>query len=179
MDRIRKISRFCQICFLIIFCLLPVSVTLFWIFINELHAAYGYVVFLNASKKIELFTNWPITLNMKVVGLIGELIYVCVLMAIFYFLTKLFGLYSRGHIFTRENVRYIRLIGYAFIWKPILTLPTYWILSYAMYMNNPVSIKTTYSYFDSNDILIGLIIIIVSWVMDEGRKLQEEQSLII
>jgi len=33
--------------------------------------------------------------------------------------------------------------------------------------------------WSTNSIFIGLLIIFVSWIMDEGRKIQEEQELTV
>ena len=77
----------------------------------------------------------------------------------------LLGLYRRGILFSARNVLYIRLQGYYLIIGFLLDDQLQTALS-------DVQLSTT-------PFFIGLIIIFVSWIMDEGRKIQEEQELTV
>ena len=88
-------------------------------------------------------------------------------------LYRLFGLYRRGVIFGRETVRSYRWIA---IW-----LLAGWLLSNAMQFLNLLGSPTTVQMHFSLDEMFfgGVLLLLISWIMEEGRKLQEEQALVV
>jgi hypothetical protein len=80
-------------------------------------------------------------------------------------LYHLFRLYERGILFSAKNVRDIRFLGYYLICD--------WLVIYQL---DGLSHKMVLSF---NQIYIGLLVIFIAWVMDEGRKIQEEQDLTV
>jgi hypothetical protein len=78
---------------------------------------------------------------------------------------SLFTLYRRGIFFSAKNVRHIYSLGNYLIVN--------WAINYQM--------QGTLRDMDLslNPLLVGLLIIFVSWIMDEGRKIQEEQELTV
>jgi hypothetical protein len=80
-------------------------------------------------------------------------------------LFALFQLYGQGILFAARNVRYIRFLGYWLIID--------WIIDYQMQGTlHDMDLSTT-------PVFVGLIIIFIAWIMDEGRKIQEEQELTV
>jgi len=78
---------------------------------------------------------------------------------------SLFGLYQRGVLYSAKNIQHIRSLGYFLIGN--------WGLDSQLQSSvRDVQLSTT-------PIFIGLLIIFVSWIMDEGRKIQEEQALTV
>lgn len=78
---------------------------------------------------------------------------------------SLFGLYRKGQLFTARTVYRIRLLGYFLIIN--------WAFDGQMQSTlRDMNLSTT-------PVFIGLLIIFVSWIMDEGRKIQEEQELTV
>jgi hypothetical protein len=77
----------------------------------------------------------------------------------------LFRLYGRGILFSPKNVLLIRLQGY------------YIILGYIV----DYQIQSSLHDMDlsSTPIFVGVLIIFFAWIMDEGRKIQEEQALTV
>lgn len=97
-------------------------------------------------------------------------------------LRRLFGLYAKGAIFRADNVRCFRELGWSlFAWAG------------ASFLFNPLAgIILTFHWkpgtrllvinLDSQDLLavfMGLVVLTVSWVMDQGRRLAEEQELFV
>jgi hypothetical protein len=77
----------------------------------------------------------------------------------------LFGLYRRGILFSARNVLYIRFQGY------------YLILNFVVdYLMQGVLHDMA---LDTTSLFAGFIIIFIAWIMDEGRKIQEEQELTV
>jgi hypothetical protein len=80
-------------------------------------------------------------------------------------LLRLFWLYWRGILFSAKNVNCIRLLGY---W-----LAVDWFINYQMQaMLRDMDLSTT-------PLFVGFLIIFIAWIMDEGRKIQEEQELTV
>lgn len=80
-------------------------------------------------------------------------------------LLALFNLYRRGILFSAKNVLYIRLQGY------------YLILGYIV--DYQMQSRLHDMALSSTPLLIGLLIIFFAWIMDEGRKIKEEQELTV
>ncbi len=80
-------------------------------------------------------------------------------------LYALFSLYGQGILFSARNVLYIRFQGYylilSFIVDYLLQSPLH-----------DMALSTT-------PLFVGLLIIFIAWIMDEGRKIQEEQALTV
>jgi len=80
-------------------------------------------------------------------------------------LFALFQLYGEGIVFSAKNVRYIRYLGYALILS--------WGIDYLMQASlHDMALSMT-------PVLVGFLIIFAAWIMDEGRKIQEEQALTV
>jgi len=86
---------------------------------------------------------------------------IAVLAALF----ALFRLYGRGILFSARNILFIRFLGYCTIIN--------WGIDYQM--------QSTLRDMDLSmtPVFVGLMIIFIAWVMDEGRKIQEEQELTV
>ena len=78
---------------------------------------------------------------------------------------RLFWLYAKGILFMAKNVNCIRFLGYYFIAD--------WFVNDLMqdYLHDMALSMTP--------VFVGFVIIFVAWIMDEGRKIQEEQELTV
>jgi hypothetical protein len=80
-------------------------------------------------------------------------------------LSCLFHLYERGIFFATKNVNYIRFFGYY--------LMISWVIDDQMQSEFQDMALSTGQLFG------GFLIIFIAWIMDEGRKIQEEQELTV
>jgi hypothetical protein len=114
-------------------------------------------------------------------------------------LAKLFQLYGRGSIFSTEAIRRIKTLG-------ILCVVNWLLLAFVhiceLISSKPSIVSHVESGIGSNPtwpsgrssmafftfsveginvglLLTGFIIVIIAWIMDEGRKIQEEQELTV
>jgi hypothetical protein len=99
----------------------------------------------------------------------------------------LFGLYAKGIIFAADNVRHIRHIGiavfmfcatwvYAILAKLLLLILDQPVPAAAA---GPDSIGFNVDNYPLLGFMTGIIIIIISWIMDVGREMREEQDLTV
>jgi hypothetical protein len=87
-------------------------------------------------------------------------------------LYRLFGLYKTGAIFTAANVYCFKLIG---CW--LLGL---WALAHLFELSKLVWSHQPQMHFTLDErFLGGLLILVIAWVMEEGRELKEEHDLTI
>ena len=94
-----------------------------------------------------------------------------------WFCYKLFSLYSRGNYFTAEVVHSLRRIGITFFFVTLAG-----VLTKALLPHGPPSlaVQTANSIFSVvNGLFFGFLILFIAWVMDEGRRIQEEQALTV
>lgn len=99
---------------------------------------------------------------------------------ILYFLIQLFKHYENGEIFSIKNIRYIKDIAITILYGQLLINPLYQaMISAVLTWHNPVGERTALIMFSSTNIglLLGaILIILVSWIMQEGHQLQKEQQ---
>jgi len=80
-------------------------------------------------------------------------------------LSRLFALYERGEFFKNGNIRCFKFLGLiiAGIWL------TQTILELMAHQNN----------IEGSGLVYGGMVVFIAWIMDEGRKIQEEQELTV
>lgn len=123
-----------------------------------------------------------LTFNDRVFGFAVSALPMLVELFILISLIKLFKLYEQGEIFSLNNVRYIRNIGYALMASQIVDLIYQALMGLALTLNNPHGHRYMKISIDQNNFAIlfaGCIVILISWIMAEGCKLREEQQLTV
>ena len=99
-------------------------------------------------------------------------------MAGIYMLIKLFHLYENLEIFSNRNVVCLRNLGRILILWVIAQLIYVPLISIVVTFQNPPgerSIAVSLGSADLTALIVGVTLLIISWVMDEGRRLEEEQ----
>lgn len=177
-NKIQRVSKFLRVIFQIAFVVWPLMLALYWVLLLH-HGANNLLVdFIPKGTEI----LHPITRTDAFLGFLIGLLPTTIGMIIIYFLIKLFKLYEQGKIFTLSNVEYLRKIGTfmlinegaGFIYDALIT--------FVLTMHNPkghwVS-SFTFSNYDLYAIFTAIMVIVISWIMAEGCKLNEEQQLTV
>ena len=100
----------------------------------------------------------------------------------FVVLRRLFTLYRDGHYFGRDNVRCFRQLGWAAIGWTIAKFVHGGLLSVALTIHNAPGERALALSAGSGDLtalFAGAVLLLISWVMDEARRLDEEQAQIV
>lgn len=102
---------------------------------------------------------------------------------------KLFTRYSHGELFTESVVSSIRRIGYAYILMVLagaVSLTVLTVLNHSSNIPHPVRTNSVNPLWPIrlftlafSGALPAFLIIFIAWVMDEGRKMREEQELTV
>ncbi len=172
-----------QIIFLLMLICTPIAYLLFW-------STEGNLVFVQLNWNMsnipaamwDKMVQGQIPLDTRVVAFIISLIPIITFMFLYYYLTRLFGAYGRGEIFTQKTVRYIRNCGITLLlWQ--LLYPLYQILlTFTLSINNLPGqrfIAVSLSTAQARDLVTAMVIILVSWIMQRGVNLEEEARLTV
>ncbi|HEY5042682.1 MAG TPA: DUF2975 domain-containing protein [Verrucomicrobiae bacterium] len=103
-----------------------------------------------------------------------------------WFCYKLFNLCSLGDLFTSKVVFYIRRIGYAYFLMALMNFVSRIFAVHSATAGLPatkIDVEWQLIGFGLLAVLAALIpgflILFIAWIMDEGRKIQEEQELTV
>jgi len=80
-------------------------------------------------------------------------------------LNRLFTLYERGDFFKTENIRCIKFLG--------LVVVGIWLTQTIL------ELMARQYNIEGSGLVYGGLVVFVAWIMDEGRKIQEEQELTV
>jgi uncharacterized membrane protein YvlD (DUF360 family) len=167
----RRLRRICT--GLII--LLPLTCALFWVFFNRIRGSTSMIPL-------------PVPVTEDLPGLIrffaflAELLPMTALIYGLRKLRKLFRYYEKGLIFTEKNVACFRSLGRTLIAWVVCDVVKNSLLSIVLTLHNPPGqrlITVGLYSADFTAVFVGIVILIIAWVMDEARKIQEDQALII
>lgn len=179
MDKIRKMSIFLKYAFLIMLLVIPVYEILGWVMFDGSYESYFMPEFLMDADP-DFFG--PLTDMQRVVGIIASAPYMLLGMYCTWQLVKLFNLYSQGFIFTAKNSVCYRHAAWALLIGEVIYPFTQMAVTFVATMHNEVGERMiAISFDDANigNIVVACVILAISWVMDEGRKLQDEAELTI
>jgi hypothetical protein len=100
----------------------------------------------------------------------------------FYYLMRLFQLYAKSIIFSYQNVLFIRKAGYMLLLQVMATMCVQPLLTIILTLNAGKGehiITIGFSGDELSTLVVGGIVVLISWIMEEGRKLGDELGLIV
>ncbi|MBN2542935.1 DUF2975 domain-containing protein [bacterium] len=109
-----------------------------------------------------------------IMSLIVVIVFAVIEYGIYHFY-RLFYFYEKGEIFGKENVKHFKALGLTFIYWFIAQIITLLMMTQL----SDIAKNTMDFDLEFSTIIIGIAIILIARVMDEGRKLQEEQELTV
>lgn len=129
-----------------------------------------------------IFSGDEITPLIRIVAVIGIGLTFSLALKLTYHLIRLFDLYARGQIFTADDVREIRQIGisvFLFVLLWVFDLIAQLLVHSVPTAEGTAGISINIGGMPFGLAIAGIIIMIVSWIMDVGRELREEQDLTV
>lgn len=183
MNNIKKTSLYFRILFQVLFAALPIVLIMAWfqsdgtlriiqsiVNISYIPAAY--------SGKI----MHTLSMSDKFLAMGAGILPLLVREYILFALIQLFKLYEREIIFSNNNVRYLRNIGFALIATQAIDLIYQGLMGFVLTWKNPPGLRFSAISLDQTNIgivLVGVMVVLVSWIMLEGSKIREEQQLTV
>lgn len=171
-SKIYRISRLFRLFFFVLIPVIPLGLALFWLNLNSLTPFF--------KDLLPVEVTAPLPLWILFLGFAGSMISVSILIWGLFILVKLFRLYEQNKIFTVANVRCYRKLGYvAFIFVPAKVASNTCIGVVLTLTQEQQRLQISFSSNELSILIISGLILLISWVMEEGRKLQTEQDLVI
>ena len=174
-EKIQGASRRLRYLLSVAICLMPVINAIFWLNMNRMPD-------LVHRKIIPFAVTMPMPLTSLVLGFLVTMLPTGMTMVGAYYLRRLFLLYEQGQIFLLANVRCFKKLSWVLIWSFAVDIVSRSLLSVVLSLPNPSGQRIVTVELSSSDLtvlLIGGILAVISWVMEEGRNLQEEQDLTV
>ena len=164
-----------RICTVLIF-LVPIISALFWIYFNKFYPimrALGIEIYLLSVLQQDLsamarFLGFIVSLLPNIVTIYGIIK-----------LRRLFSLYEKGIIFSKDNVKCFRGIGWALIGLVIankISMPFLMVVFTSANPPGPRTIALAVNGEDLTTLVLGMAVLLISWAMDEGRRIKEDQD---
>lgn len=176
--KIVRLSRFLRYSIYFLLCGLPFLYAGYWI-----TNGYPFIQAWFPFEMIPAVKEWPVKpLHflpswVKLLGFLITMIPVCFSMLSLFFLTKIFQEYEKLRLFSQTTVQNIRKLGFTILWAQAI-YPIYLaILSLALTISNTPGSRMISTGFGTKQLEllgVGAMIVLLSWIMDEGRELNEE-----
>jgi hypothetical protein len=174
-ERIKRASRRLRLIVQVIIIFLPVFNALFWFFINDFPETMS-------RNMLPHYVRLPLPVLGCILGFAVSMLPVGVSMAGGQYLVRLFRLYEQGDIFKLANVLCFKRLSRVLIWWFVAGIVYRSLLSVVLTLHHPPGQRMIAVGLGSPDLtalLLGGILAVVAWVMEEGRKIQEEQELTV
>ncbi len=174
LGRIRSVSRNFKVLCTALMALLPLFLAAYWALLNELPRSM--------LEPLPVAPSGALGPGLRLLGFLATMIPCGVLLYALWRLRRLFSLYMAGRIFGPENVACYRALGKTLMcWAGAAFVQTP-LLSIIATLPNPPGTRLLMLGVGSGELgflFLGGLVLVVSWVMDEGRRLDEEQALTV
>jgi len=179
MSKIQKQSRRARIFFQSLFIFTPIAVCYYWLTVETSYDFLTSWGIIQLSHDIDSYTQLPLTLTTRILATIASLFLCSIIMYALKVLINLFRSYERNEIFTLDNVMRYQKLGYSLFYWVGASIVYGALMSVILSFNNPPGERMLAIGFEGLDFLtlvLGFIILIISWVMKEGYILAAENS---
>ncbi|MFH1112790.1 MAG: DUF2975 domain-containing protein [Pseudomonadota bacterium] len=156
----------------------PLLYALFWIFFNQIYFYPGIRPSIPLPVPVDHHLNGQTRFLAFTVGLIPLAVTLYGLQK----LRELFTLYEVGSIFTEGNVKCLRSLGRILIVWVGCSFVRWSLLSIVLTLENPPGQRMLVVGLNGEDfigVFVGVVVLAISRVMDEARKIEEDQALIV
>jgi hypothetical protein len=180
MENLLKMKKFSRnfywlLSFLVV--LIPLYYACYWVFINYLPETL-----INVNTDPTPLIPHELPISLQLIGFIICLLPLSALVYVILNIRKLFSFYKEGEIFSFEHVRIFKQTAKALVMWAVLSIIYESAKSVIFSVGNPPSSRVFSVGLTSAEIttfLVGGVVFIIAWVMDEGRILNEENKLTV
>jgi len=186
--RIQKYARLFRTIFFVFLIATPILVGGVWLTGGDLSGGDNqsntmFQMFIGGvDVDAEYMPSFPLPWSTRLLGLAVSLISVGFGMLSLWWLIRLFSCFASGEFFTENTVKYIHRLGWTMV-AGVVAAPIHEaLLTLVLTIHNPPGQRMISISFESTDIqelVTAGIIILVSWIMEEGRKLREIDELTV
>ncbi|WP_025822318.1 DUF2975 domain-containing protein [Shewanella marina] len=159
--------------------LLPIGIIYSWL---SVQTPYDYLSMTGVAPfdmNIHELTQTPLSMQTRVISIIVSLAYSLILISALNYLITLFKNYQKGDIFTLQNTKLYQKLGYSVFYWVIGGVIYHAVMTVVLSFNNPPGQRVLaigVSGIDILGLLIGFLIVMISWVMQEGYRIADENT---
>lgn len=171
MTTITSKSTYYQKVFKAFFWLTPFIILVSWLLFNELPEDFTKTLYSDPPKPLPLSGRLAAALTCMLPGTV----WMCGLKTI----STIFGTYAKQEFFSHSITRLYKKLGICFYIWIIMSVISTPLLSIAVSFHNPPGERTLQLSIGTGELsafILGSIILILAGIMDEARKLKEEQD---
>lgn len=168
--RIQRMSRLFRWFFTFLFIISPILTIVFWVNFNTLPDGFRDELLIPPHETI---SNLQILL-----AVLTNMLPVGTAMYVIFTFRRLFTLYEKGVIFTRQNVTCYRHIGYGTLIYALTDLVYNTALSVILTFHRPEGerqLQITIGTVDLTTLSVAIMVLLISWVMNEAAQMEEER----
>lgn len=140
------------------------------------------MIFINSSLRTQIPSLNEMTGSLKVIGVLDYFTPIIAKVLIYVFLALLFTEYKKGNVFSEKALRLIRNVGCVVLAGTLLSLIYSFVTYYLIPDQFPIMQRKLQGImiygpigYSLRFITAGLFIIFISWIMNMGKKLEDEQ----
>ncbi|MBI9092970.1 MAG: DUF2975 domain-containing protein [Desulfobacterium sp.] len=173
--KIRNMSRKLRNLFHVGLYLFPAIPILYWLFYNHLSP-------MMQAGGFECGAPASLAANSRLIAFAGGIPAIIVILFTLNSLKALFSFYEKGIYFQAENVKQFKVLGKLAVWGVLTDVVNETFLILAKTINNPPGEKILAIGIGSDHVklmVVACIIMLISMVMDEGRKIKDENQLTV
>ena len=180
MENLSRIKNFSKNFYLLLSFLLvviPLYYILYWAFINHLP---GTLVTVNAQSTP--FIPFKLSMTLQLIGFMTSVLPASALLYGLIKIRKLFSFYKEGIIFSFEHVGTFKSISKALLLWVLLSIMYESAKSVLFTIGAPLGsrvLSVTFTSAEMATLMVGGMLLVIAWVMEEGRILAEEKELTI
>ena len=170
-NRIRSISAKFHCLFSALLFFIPIFTLMYWLFFNHLP-----VGFTNFPDYVDVAQTLPI--KTIILACLASLVPVTVAVYGILNLKELFKLYEKGIFFSERNVQCFRQLGYTLFSWVVANQIFGALISVVLTLNNPPGermLVIQFSIANIGTLIIAAVVVLISWVMHEATRLEDEQ----
>lgn len=170
-QHIQRVSRNYVVLFNVLLVTIPVGSVLYWIFFNHLPVGF--------HADLPIVPTDALSTLQRALGALVSVLPVGVALYGLLTLKGLFRLYADAVIFSSKNVRYLHRLGYTFVaWVIANTLftPLISLVITAANREGERVLVVQFGIVELLTLIVGGIILVIAWVVNIGRDLEDEQT---
>ena len=177
LSKIKKFSRGFYLLLTVFLIVLPLYYAGYWIFINDFPETL-----ITVNTPSESLVPHHLPAGLRLAGFAACLLPLAAVWYGLFHIRKLFSYYRSGTIFSFQHVRLFKKIARALMAWVLLSILYESAKSVLFSLGNPPGQRVLSVGFTSSELtmlLIGGLVFFIAWIMDEGRRLHEENQLTV
>lgn len=179
--RIQRMSRIFRTLFTVGLYTVPFFPAIYWLGLNYLPAELQSP-FSSCLMQSHCSVEYALPLNLRFLAFGGTIPSTLVLIFSLLSVRRLFSLYGQNIYFERQNIDLYKRLGKLAIWAVFCDVFSDTVRTLATSLNNPPGERMLRICFSTEHfklLIVSGIILVIAMVMDEAKKMSEEQQLTV